>query len=119
MISRSARMKRVQSSTSGAKVHRPPLMRYVETVNKRYLVTTMGELPVENGMTPEARAEQAARDLSDRGLAVTARAVRASAGVRMVVAVATAKAWKEAETEQEREVIPAVPEDVQGRLSAI
>lgn len=74
---------------------------------------------MQENQTPEARAEQAARDLADRGMAVTARAVREAAGVRMVVAAATAKAWNAAAAEQDHEVIPDVPEDVQGRLSAI
>lgn len=39
---------------------------------------------------PEERADAAARDLADRGLFVTARAVRAAAGVRMSTASATA-----------------------------
>src|SRR5699024_11846122 len=38
--------------------------------------------------TPEDRAEANARDLADRGMAVTARAVREAAGVRMAVAAA-------------------------------
>ncbi|GAA4350262.1 hypothetical protein GCM10023165_37640 [Variovorax defluvii] len=74
---------------------------------------------MQENQTPEVRAEQAARDLADRGMAVTARAVREAAGVRMVVAAATAKAWNAAAAEQDHEVIPDVPEDVQGRLSAI
>lgn len=76
-----------------------------------------GETPVQP--TPEDRAEAAARDLADRGLAVTARAVREAAGVRMAVAAQAAKAWREASQEDDAVVIPEVPEDVRGRLTAI
>lgn len=68
---------------------------------------------------PEARAEAAARDLADTGRAVTARAIREAAKVRMAVASAAAKAWNEATADDEGEAIPEVPEDVQGRLAAI
>ncbi|GAA3853085.1 DNA-binding protein [Brevibacterium ammoniilyticum] len=68
---------------------------------------------------PEARAEAAARDLADTGRAVTARAIREVAKVRMAVASAAAKAWNEATATDEAEAIPEVPEDVQGRLAAI
>lgn len=74
---------------------------------------------MQENQAPEARAEQAARDLADRGMTVTARAVREAAGVRMVVAAATAKAWNAAAAEQDHEIVPDVPEDVQSRLSAI
>lgn len=72
-------------------------------------------------MTPEDRAEAAARDLADRGLAVTARAVREEAGVRMAVAAATARAWKQAAAEEDKRgvTVPDVPEDVHSRLTAI
>lgn len=69
--------------------------------------------------SPEARAEVAARDLADTGRAVTARAIREAAKVRMAVAAATAKAWNEAARDDDHDTIPAVPEDVTGRLSAI
>lgn len=68
---------------------------------------------------PEDRAEQAARDLADRGLPVTARAVREAAGVRMTVAAAAARAWKEAIAERTDLEIPEMPADVSGRLAAI
>ena len=73
----------------------------------------------EAATTPEDRAETAARDLADRGLAVTARAVREAAGVRMAVATQTAKAWREATQEDNAVTIPETPEDVKGRLDAI
>lgn len=69
--------------------------------------------------TPEERAEAAARELADTGRAVTARAVREAAGVRMTVAAAVAKAWNEATTEDETVPVPEVPTDVQGRFEAI
>lgn len=69
--------------------------------------------------TPEQRAEAAARDLADRGLSVTARAVRDAAGVRMTVAAETARAWREATAERDEVDVPEVPEDVRGRLAAI
>lgn len=69
--------------------------------------------------TPEDRAEAAARDLADRGLAVTARAVRDAASVRMTVAAEAARAWREATAERTEIDVPDVPEDVQGRLAAI
>lgn len=69
--------------------------------------------------SPEARAEAAARDLADTGRTVTARAIREAAKVRMAVASATAKAWNDAASEDDHETIPAVPEDVTGRLEAI
>lgn len=72
-----------------------------------------------NDQSPEARAEAAARDLADTGRAVTARAIREVAKVRMAVASATAKAWNDAASEEDHETIPAVPEDVTGRLEAI
>jgi len=68
---------------------------------------------------PEDRAEAAARDLADRGMAVTARAVREAAGVRMAVAASAARAWREATTETSEVEVPAVPEDVSARLAAI
>ena len=73
----------------------------------------------QNTTTPEDRAEAAARDLVDRGLPVTARAVREAAGVRMAVAAQTARAWKEATAEQPDVVVPEVPDDVTSRLTAI
>lgn len=69
--------------------------------------------------TPEERAEAAARELADTGRAVTARAVREAAGVRMTVAAAVAKAWNEATTEDETVPVPEVPTDVHGRFEAI
>lgn len=69
--------------------------------------------------TPEDRAEATARDLADRGKAVTARAVREAAGVRMAVAAAAARAWREATTDSSEVEIPEVPDDVVARLSAI
>lgn len=71
------------------------------------------------GQTPEARAEASARDLADRGLAVTARSVREAAGVRMAVAAVAARAWREAQAEGSEVEVPGVPEDVRGRLDAI
>lgn len=68
--------------------------------------------------TPEERAEDAARDLSDRGQRVTARAVRELAGVQMSVANNAAKAWNEALSTDAVD-IPEVPNDVQGRLAGI
>lgn len=68
--------------------------------------------------TPEERAEDAARDLSDRGQRVTARAVRELAGVQMSVANSVAKAWNEALSTDSVD-IPEVPNDVQGRLAGI
>lgn len=73
----------------------------------------------EKQNTPEDRAETAARDLADRGLAVTARAVRDAAGVRMAVAAEAARAWREAAVDQKEVEVPDVPEDVRGRLTAI
>lgn len=78
----------------------------------------MTEKP-ETPAAPEDRAEEAARDLSDRGLPVTARAVREAAGVRMTVAAAAARAWKEASAERDDLEIPEMPKDVSGRLAAI
>lgn len=75
--------------------------------------------PAENTPSPEERAEAAARDLADRGRPVTARAVREAAGVRMVLAAEVAKAWKEAENDDEGVPVPPVPEDVAARLTAI
>ncbi|MGO2716328.1 MAG: DNA-binding protein, partial [Brevibacterium aurantiacum] len=72
--------------------------------------------PAENTPSPEERAEAAARDLADRGRPVTARAVREAAGVRMVLAAEVAKAWKEAENDDEGVPVPPVPEDVAARL---
>lgn len=69
--------------------------------------------------TPEDRAEAAARDLADTGVPVTARAIRESASVRMAVAAAAARAWKEAVADEAPESIPEVPGDVRGRLEAI
>ena len=77
----------------------------------------MTEKP-ETPAAPEDRAEEAARDLADRGLPVTARAVREAAGVRMTVAAAAARAWKEASAGDDLE-IPEMPKDVSGRLAAI
>jgi len=73
----------------------------------------------EYAEVPEDRAEEAARDLADRGLRVTARAVREAAGVRMTVAAAAARAWKEATSERDDLEIPEMPKDVRGRLAAI
>lgn len=73
----------------------------------------------DTGPTPEDRAETAARDLADRGVAVTARAVRAAAGVRMAVAAEAARAWREAAAAGDQDPVPQVPEDVQSRLAAI
>lgn len=69
--------------------------------------------------TPEDRAEATARDLADRGKAVTARAVREAAGVRMAVAAAAARAWREATTEASEVEVPEAPGDVNARMSAI
>lgn len=69
--------------------------------------------------TPDDRAEAAARDLADTGSAVTARAIRETASVRMAVAAAAARAWKEAAADDKPEIIPDVPADVRGRLEAI
>lgn len=69
--------------------------------------------------TPEDRAEATARDLADRGKAVTARAVREAAGVRMTVAAAAARAWREASAEDAEVEVPEVPEDVSARLAAV
>lgn len=69
--------------------------------------------------TPEARAEAVARDLADTGRAVTARAIREGAKVRMALASATAKAWNDAARDDDHETVPDVPEDVIGRLQAI
>lgn len=72
-----------------------------------------------NAQTPEDRAEATARDLADRGKAVTARAVREAAGVRMAVAAAAARAWREATAEDSEIEVPEVPADVSARLSAV
>src|SRR5690625_2027948 len=69
--------------------------------------------------TPEDRAEAAARDLADRGQAVTARAVRKAAGVRMTVAAAAARAWREATRDRAEVEVPEVPADVSARLAAV
>jgi hypothetical protein len=69
--------------------------------------------------TPEERAEAAARELADTGRAVTARAVREAAGVRMTVAASVAKAWNEATVEDDTVLVPEVPRDVHGRFEAI
>lgn len=69
--------------------------------------------------TPEARAEAVARDLADTGRAVTARAIREAAKVRMAVASAAAKAWNDAASEDDHETIPDVPDDVVSRLTVI
>lgn len=69
--------------------------------------------------TPEDRAEAAARDLADRGQAVTARAVREAAGVRMAVAAAAARAWREATAEASEVEVPEAPKDVTARLAAV
>lgn len=69
--------------------------------------------------SPEDRAEASARDLADRGKAVTARAVREAAGVRMAVAAAAARAWREATAEDSEVEVPEVPEDVTARLAAV
>jgi hypothetical protein len=78
----------------------------------------VGPFMVEQ-QTPEERAEAVARELADTGRAVTARAVREAAGVRMTVAASVAKAWNEATTEDAEVSVPEVPVDVQGRLEAI
>lgn len=67
----------------------------------------------------EERAEAAARDLADRGLAVTARSVRETANVRMTVAAAVARAWREAEAEDNKLTIPDIPADVTARFAAV
>lgn len=75
-----------------------------------------------DAQTPEDRAEATARDLADRGMAVTARAIREAAGVRMAVTTAAARAWREATaaaSEVEVPEVPEVPEDVSARLSAV
>lgn len=72
-----------------------------------------------DALTPEARAEAAARDLADRGQAVTARAVREAAGVRMTVAADAARAWRDAQADDTEIQVPDVPADVRGRLDAI
>lgn len=73
----------------------------------------------QESQSPEDRAEAAARDLADRGRAVTARAVREAAKVRMAVASEVARAWRDAQAEGTEVEVPAVPEDVRGRLDAI
>ena len=73
----------------------------------------------EQQETPEGRAEAAARDLADRGLAVTARAVREAAGVRMTVANAVARAWREATADDTEVQVPTTPTDERSRLDAI
>lgn len=72
-----------------------------------------------DAQTPEDRAEVAARDLADRDQAVTARAVREAAGVRMAVAAAAARAWREATAEASDVEVPEVPGDVTARLAAV
>src|SRR5690625_1361878 len=69
--------------------------------------------------TPEDRAEANARDLADRGMAVTARAVREAAGVRMAVSAAAARAWRQATAEAPEVEIPEVPEYVTARMAAV
>lgn len=68
--------------------------------------------------TPEERADAAARDLSDRGQRVTARAVRELAGVQMSVANRAAKAWNEA-LDADSLSIPEAPSDVRARVESI
>jgi hypothetical protein len=77
------------------------------------------EILMVEQQTPEERAEAAARELADTGRAVTARAVREAAGVRMTVAASVAKAWNEATTDDAVVPVPEMPADVQGRLEAI
>lgn len=91
----------------------------MDTGNDRYPVTRLGVSMTDEQQTAEERAEAAARDLADTGRAVTARAVRETAGVRMTVAATVAKAWNDAASEDTSVPVPDVPADVQGRLEAI
>lgn len=92
----------------------------METGNRCFRVTDQeAVMTAENAPGPEERAEAAARDLADRGLPVTARAVREVAGVRMTVATSVARAWREAADESEKLTIPEVPADVTARFTAI
>lgn len=68
--------------------------------------------------TPEERAEDAALALADQGKAVTARAVREAAGVRMTVAAAAASSWRQAQEESTQVEVPPMPEDVRKRMDA-
>lgn len=69
--------------------------------------------------TPEERAEDAALALADQGKAVTARAVREAAGVRMTVAAAAASSWRQAQEESTQVEVPPMPEDVSKRMDAV
>ncbi|WP_394255430.1 DNA-binding protein [Pseudoclavibacter helvolus] len=64
-----------------------------------------------------SRAKRAVDDLAAAGLAVTARAVRERAGVRMGVAADAARAH--AEDVAAAGAIPEIPEAVAGRLEAV
>lgn len=77
-------------------------------------------MDVEQGAVVEdavSRAKRAVDDLAAAGLAVTARAVRERAGVRMGVAADAARAH--AEDLAAAGVIPEIPEAVSGRLEAV
>ena len=95
----------------------PVCARYIQHTEAQVtwkLVTEVSELPSDLGSRmgsqgntgPEERAEAAARDLADRGLAVTARAVRETASVRMTVAATVARAWRDAEAEDSKLTVP-------------
>ena len=66
---------------------------------------------------PRAAALAAAEDLAAKGAAVTARSVRASAGVQMAVAAEVAREWKARETAVA--AVPPVPEVVAARLAGV
>lgn len=108
----------------------PVCARYIQHTEAQVtwkLVTEVSELPSDLGSRmgsqgntgPEERAEAAARDLADRGLAVTARAVRETASVRMTVAATVARAWRDAEAEDSKLTVPEAPADVTARFAAI
>jgi hypothetical protein len=67
--------------------------------------------------TPEARAERAAEELDAEGLAVTARAVRERAGVRMGAAAAAARRW--ARGRLDAAGAPEPPAGVAARFDAV
>lgn len=66
---------------------------------------------------PRAAALAAAEALAAKGEAVTARSVRASAGVQMAVAAEVAREWKAREAAAG--AVPPVPEVVQARLAGV
>ena len=79
---------------AGGPEHREVTGKQVTCVIRNHVKRSRGMIEQPESQTPEDRAEAAARDLADRGLAVTARAVREAAKVRMTVASEVARAWR-------------------------